>query len=93
MVQDIEDITADHNPAPIYTITKATALEETPHALLSATTAAYATLYRRNGLVIPHAMISTGIVTPHQTLNISPTGATHTTPWTRASLSPAAQDS
>ena len=40
--------------------------------------------------VTPHAMILTGIVTPLPTLAISPAGATHVTPWTGASLTPAA---
>ena len=35
-------------------------------------------------------MITTGIVTPNSLLAISPTGTTHTTPWTKATLPPSA---
>ena len=36
--------------------------------------------------ITPNAVIPTGIVAPHPALTISPTGATHATPWTGASL-------
>ena len=89
MVQDKGDITTDHSPVPIHTTTKA-ALEGTPHTLLPATTAAHATLQPMDAVTTPHAMITTGTVAPHALLTISPTGATHTTWWTEATLTPAA---
>ena len=39
--------------------------------------------------ITPHNVIPSGIVTPHPRLTNSPTGATHTTPQTRAGLSQA----
>ena len=90
MVPDIGDITADHSPAPIYTTTEAATLEGTPHALLPATAAACAALQLMDAPITPHAMIPTSIVEPHPTLAIFPTGTNHTTPQTRASLTPAA---
>ena len=53
MVPDIGDITADHSPTPIYTMTEAEALEGTPHTLLPATTAAYIVLQLMNAPVFP----------------------------------------
>ena len=82
MVLDIGDITADHWSAPIYTATEASALEETPHALLPATTAAHATLQLMDAPITHHTVIPTGIVIPHPILTISSTGTTHATPWT-----------
>ena len=38
--------------------------------------------------ITPHTVISTDIVAPHPILTTSPTGITHTTPQTKASLSP-----
>ena len=40
--------------------------------------------------ITPHTMIPTDIVTLHPTLTTSLVGATHATPWTSASLIPAA---
>ena len=79
MVPDIGDITADHSPSPVHPVTKAAALEGTPHTLLPATAAAHTTLQSMDPLVTLHAMIMTGTVTPHPALAISPTGTTHTT--------------
>ena len=45
MVPYIGDITADHSPIPIHTMTEAAALEGTPCTLLSVTAAANATLH------------------------------------------------
>ena len=89
MVPDIEGITADHNPTPIHTVTEAAALEGTPHTLLS-TTAASTALQLMDTPITPNAVITTDTVAPHPTLTISPTGATDTTPWTEATLTPAA---
>ena len=82
MVPDIEDITSDHSPTPISTATEAATLEGIPHTLLPATTAAHATLQ----LMDFPTVITTGIVTPHPALTISPVGAT---PLTEATLTPA----
>ena len=90
MVLDIGNITADHSPAPIHTATESAALEGTPHALLLATAAAHATLQSMIAPITPPIVIPTGIVTPHPILTISPTGATHITPQTGASLALAA---
>ena len=90
MVPDIRGITADHSPAPIHTTREAATLEGTMHALLPATAAAHIALQPMDKPITPCAMIPTGIVTPHPTLTISPAGATLTTPWTRASLTPGA---
>ena len=88
-VPNIGDSTTDHSPTPVHTIKEAAALEGTPHALLSATVAAHAFLQLIDAPIIPHAMITTGIIAPHPAPNISPAGTTHTTQWTGASLAPA----
>ena len=75
---------------PIHAMTGAAALEGTPCTLLSATTASHATFQPIDGPITPCSMIPTGIVAPHPIPGISPTDATHTTPWTEASLIPAA---
>ena len=90
MVPQIGDITADHSPTPILTMTEAAALKGTPHALLPATTVVHATLQAMDTPITPFAMIPTDIVAPYFTLIISPKDTTHTTPWTGASLAPAA---
>ena len=79
MVPDLGDITADHSPTPINTMTEATTLEGTPYSLLPSITAAHATLQPKDA----PTMITTGIVTSHPALVISPAGTTHTTPWTK----------
>ena len=89
MVPCIGDISADHSPAAVPTMTEAAVLESTPHALFLATTTACATPQLIDAPVTPHAVISTGIVTPHPALANSTTDFTHTTPQTRASLAPA----
>ena len=66
MVTDIGDITVDHSPTPICTVTEAAALEGMHHTLLPAMTTAYAGLQ----LMYFPAMITTGIVTPNPTLTI-----------------------
>ena len=86
MVTDIGEITADHSPTPICTTTEAATLEGTPHALLPATITACTTLQLRDAL----AVITTDIVAPHHAFAISPTGVTHTTPQTEATLTPVA---
>ena len=83
MVPDIGDITVDHSPTPIHTVTEAATLEGTPHAHLLATIAAHAAL----PLMDAPTVITTVIVTPHPILTTSPTG---TTPQTKATLAPAA---
>ena len=88
MVPDIRDITADHSPTPIHTVTEAAASERTPHAILTATTAVHATLQLMDAPVNSYVTIPIGIVVPHPALAISPAGTTHTTPWTGASLAP-----
>ena len=60
-------------------------MEDTPHTLLPATAAACTT----HLLMDAPTMITTGIVTPHSALAISPAGATHATQWIRAALTPA----
>ena len=86
MVTDIGDNTAGHSPIPIHTVTEAATLEDTPHAVLPAMTATCTTFQ----LMDAPTVIPTGIVTPHPTLTISPTTATHTSPWAKATLTPAA---
>ena len=86
MVPDIGDVPADHRPIPIYTETEAEASECTSNDLLPATAAAHATIQSMDTPITPFTIRLTGIVTTHPTLTISPTGATHTTPWTKASL-------
>ena len=86
IVPDIGDITTDDSYTPVYTVTEAAALEDMPHALLPATTAAPATLQLMDAPITSHTMIPTGIVTPDPTLTISPTVANHATPWTGAGL-------
>ena len=86
MVPYIRNITSDHSPTPIHTTTEATTSEGMPHAVLPATAAAYTAL---QPLDTP-AMITTGIVTPHPTLAIYPSGATHTTQKTGAAFASAA---
>ena len=75
---------------PIHNLTKAAALEGTPHTLFPATGAAHTTFQQVDAPFTPHSMIPIGIVAPHPTLTISPAGTTHATPWTRASLAKAA---
>ena len=86
MVTAIGDMRADHSHTSICTTTEATMLEGTPHTLLPITTVGHAALQPMD---VP-VMITTGVVTANPTLFISPAGATHTTPWTRAALTPAA---
>ena len=62
MVPDIGDITSDHSPTPIYTLTKAAALEYTPYTLLPTAAAAQTTLQLIDVPVTPCAVIPTGIV-------------------------------
>ena len=88
-VPDIGDISAGHSPTLIPTMTEAAVLEGIPycsssthHSSLSCPSADGCSCY-------PYAMIPTDIVTLHPTLTTSPVGATHATPWTRASLTPA----
>ena len=63
-------------------MTEAAVLEDTPCTPLPATTAVHAALLPMDTVIIPHAMIPTGIVTPHPTLTTSPVGATHATTQT-----------
>ena len=81
---------SNHSPTPIHTTTEARALEGTPHSLLPATAAAHAALQPMDPPITPCATITTGTVTPHPTLPISPGGAAHTTSQTEGTLSPAA---
>ena len=67
MVPDVGDITADHSPTPVHTMTEATTLEGTPHTLLPATTATHTTLQPMEASTV----ITTGIVVPHPILTIS----------------------
>ena len=90
MLLDKGDITADHSPAPIYTVPEAAALESTSHVHFILTTAAHTTLQLMEDSIIPCTVIPTGIVASHLTLTITPTDATHITPQTEASLSPVA---
>ena len=69
---------------------RSNSLQGTPHALFPATTEACATPLLTDTPITPHTMIPTGIVTLHPALTTSCMGATHTTPWTRAGLTPAA---
>ena len=71
MVPHIGDITADHSPTPIHTVTETVILEGTLYTLLPATTAACATLQ-----LIDAPVTSCNIVTPHPMLATSPAGAT-----------------
>ena len=84
MFPDIRDITTDCSPVPIHTLTEAATSEGIPCTLLSTITTAHATLK----LIDTPAMITTGIVALNHI--ISSAGATHTTPWTEAALTPAA---
>ena len=90
IVQDIEDTIANHSPCPIHTTTEAAALEGTPHAPLPANAAACAAIQLMDAPGTLHTVKLTGIVAPHPAFTISPTGTTHGTPPTRASLTPAA---
>ena len=65
-------------------MTEVAVLEGTLHALLPATTATHATLQLLDAPIDPCT-----ITTPHPTLTTFPTGTTHATPHTRASLIPA----
>ena len=89
MVPDIGDISADHSPAAIPTVTETAVLEGTHHALLLATTANHTTLWIMDAPITPNAMVSTGIVTPHPTLTTSPADVTPTTAQTRAGVAQA----
>ena len=86
MVPDIRDITADHSPSPIHTMTEAAALEGTPHTLFLATAAAHVGLQLMDVPVTSHIVVPTGKVALHPKLTISPTG---TAPCTGAILTPA----
>ena len=86
MVPHREDISTGHSPTPIPTMTEAAVLKGTPHAPLPATTAACATLQPMDAPITPCTVIPTDIVAPHPALTTSPTGTTHATPWTGASL-------
>ena len=88
MVSDIGESSAGHSLTVIPTMTEAAVLEDTCLARLLVTTVACATLQPIDALITPHTVISTGIVAPHLALTTSPTGITHTTPWTGASLTP-----
>ena len=90
MALDTGDISAEHSPTLIPTVTEAAVLEGTPHVLLPATAATHATPQPMDGPITPHAVIPSGIVALHPTLTTSPVGATLANPWTRASLTPAA---
>ena len=82
MFKDIAEITVDHSPTPVCTVTETTTLKGTPHTPLPATATACTTLQ----LMDAPTMIPTVIVALHPTLNISLTGTTLTTPWTEAAL-------
>ena len=86
MAKDIGDIAADYSPSPIHRATEAAASEGIPHALLPATTSAYTAFQAMDAPITPHAVITTGTVTPHPALTISPTSTTHTTPWTNTDV-------
>ena len=86
---DIGDISAGHSSTPILTAIEAAVLEDIPHALLPANTAACTALQPMVAPVTPNAETATGIVTPHPTLTISAMGATHTTLQTRPCLTSA----
>ena len=81
MVPDIGNDTADCSHAPIHAMTEVAVLEDTPHTLLLATTAACITLQPMDAPMTPHA-----IVTPH--LTTFPTGTTNATPQTGANPTP-----
>ena len=70
-------------------MTNAVVLEGTPHTPLPANAAAHTSLQLMISPITPHVMIPTGIISSNSTLTTSPAGATHATPWTRASLTPA----
>ena len=89
MAPDIGDISAGHSPTPVPTLIEAAVLEDIHHAPLSATTAAHTTLLPMDSPITPHTLIPTGIVMPYPTFTTSPADTTHTTPQTRASLTPA----
>ena len=84
MVPHIGDDTADHRHAPIQVSTKVAVLEGTPHALLPATAATWATLQLMNTPITPHA-----IATPHPTFATSLASTAHAILWTTAGLTPA----
>ena len=89
MVLEIGDISACHSPILVATVTVAAVLEGASPTLLRATAAVHTTLQLMDAPITPHTVIPTGIVTPHTTLTTFPTGATHATPQTWASLAPA----
>ena len=89
MFPDIGDISADHSPAAIPTVTEAAVLKGTPCTLLPATAADHIALQLRDAPVTPYAVIPTGIVAPHPTLIMSPADVTHATLQNGASLVPA----
>ena len=89
MASDIGDISTDHSPTTIPTMTEAAVLEGKPHAPLPANAAAYATFWLMDVPITPHTVISAGIVTPYPALATSSTDITTATPWIGASLSPA----
>ena len=74
MVSGIGDITADHSPTTVHTVTEVAALEGTPQNLHPATTAGHTTLQLMDAPITLHTIGLTGIVTPHPTLTISPIG-------------------
>ena len=80
MVRDIGDISADHSPTLILTMTEATVLEGTAHTLLPATSATCTTPQPINAPITLCTMIPPGMVTLYPTLATSPIGATHATP-------------
>ena len=90
MVPELRDISANHNPTTIPTVTGAAVSEGTHHTPHPATAVAYATLWLIDAPIAICIMTHpTNIVTPHPALNISSRDVTHATiPQTRASLTP-----
>ena len=90
-VLDMGDLSANHNPTAIPTMTGVAVSEGIHQAPHPATAVAHAALQLMDAPITICTMTHpTGKVTPHSTLTTSPTGLTHTTiPQTRASLDPA----
>ena len=79
MVTHMGDISTDHNPTTIPTMTGATVSEDTYHAPHPPTAAAHATLWSMDAPTTIHAMThKTGIFSPHPALATSPADVTHT---------------
>ena len=87
MVPVMGDISANHNPAAIPTVTRAAVSEGTHCIPHPATTAACTTLRPMDAPIAICMTFPFGIITPHVALATSPTGISHATiPQTRASL-------